>query len=204
MLWKKVEAEQAKSKKKSAAAAPARAGLMKRKASEPEMDREERAKAEKEEKKKPLFGSRGVFKKTKTVADEKEEVAAEEVSVAAKGVAAAAVAATRSEFGTAAKRENCLICFEDGVNTVVLCCMNSFHVHCLAQWLEKGNANCPSCRAAIHWQLERKKIVLPQVPWLNLNAVARYFPSSDEDDDDGGGNDDNGFHYCQDCGEYHA
>jgi hypothetical protein len=181
------------------AAKPTR-GSTKRKASEPDLNNDEEEGGEREEKKKPRVAIRGLFKKT---ADEKKE---EEAAVAIAAPAAAAAAATRAEFAASAKTANCLICFEDGVNTVVLCCMNSFHVHCLAQWLEKGNANCPSCRAAIHWQLERKKIVIPPVPWLNLNSVARYFPSSDDDDDDDdddafGGD---GYHFCHECGEYHS
>jgi hypothetical protein len=82
---------------------------------------------------------------------------------------------SRRQFGASAKTESCLICFENAVNTVVLCCMNSFHVHCLAQWLEKGNANCPSCRAAIHWQLERKKIIIPQVTVPNVFSFSFFY-----------------------------
>jgi hypothetical protein len=48
-----------------------------------------------------------------------------------------ATAVSRTSFADEAKTATCLICFDADVNMVVLCCMNSFHMHCIAQWLEK-------------------------------------------------------------------
>ncbi len=113
----------------------------------------------------------------------------------------------RKAFGISAKKESCLICFEEGVNTAVLCCLKSFHVSCLSQWLGKGNSNCPCCRASIDWPQETKKkiVIAPVVPWLNLAAVTRFLPDSDdgEENNANGEEEEGGYFYCHDCGEYH-
>ncbi len=105
-------------------------------------------------------------------------------------------AETRTGFGLEAKKQICLICFEDQVNIVNLCCMNSFHVQCLGQWLEKGSASCPSCRAAMAWQLERKPVPVYNNPFPVYFGNFRGGMAIDSEDYDSDGDQD-GFHFCE-------
>ena len=109
----------------------------------------------------------------------------------------------RQAFGEIAKNSNCVICLDSDCNQVALCCMSSFHIHCLAQWLEKGNDSCPACRAHIHWELEKvaRPVGFPggmNPFFLNmLRQSLEHYPDSDDDDDDGGR------YYCENCDDYH-
>lgn len=124
----------------------------------------------------------------------------------------------RSDFSESAKVENCVICLEDSCNTLLLCCLSSYHVHCLGQWLESGNQKCAHCRKEIHWlvidctcllfyllshrELEKRQQqpqnLLPIQVFGPLLAQAfgrRLMNNSDSDDDR--------YHFCHDCGEFH-
>lgn len=115
------------------------------------------------------------------------------------------VAPDRNSFGAAAKDSSCVICMEANCNSVALCCLSGYHMHCLAQWLEKGQHSCPSCREPIHWELEKRPSPVPLFNPFMMPLIARAFaqsfpvPNSFDDDDD----EDEGDGWCHECQTFH-